>query len=361
MAKDFNGLPKGIKDMIENIEKLNLKVPDAYGNALKNYSSGINAAKNATNFGMNNSLSKGYGSSYRAGEALLKIAMPHNSVFEQLKKLDVFKNNLNIHFKEYNSFNYPWKSVFPKEYFRSDVSNTMQLISASAFKLENNIKNLNLNNSKWYVSGSNDFSIRDGIIASLNLDLNESNNEKYSDEIITNIGNLLKNTNSIIENVSENSEEAFKHLNNFLIEIFKSNLVKKGRKHISAILIAVVIAVLTNLATNVIEGSEQDNQTIVHNDQKTVINNNIIVINNVIIVDDANTIIETGKEYITTKIKGLKSDRIKTLKNILEIPIGTKVTVIKKYIKWIVVSYIENGEIMCGYTEIDGLVEFKKQ
>lgn len=70
--------------------------------------------------------------------------------------------------------------------------------------------------------------------------------------------------------------------------------------------------------------------------------------------------IKTGDKYISSINKELKNLKDLRSKTIINIPIGNDFRVIKKYNKWLYISFVNDGNQYNGFIKIDNLYSIQK-
>lgn len=353
MSKNFYDANKSMLDKANQASKLTENAMGVFKNytfidiekkkSINNYTSFYNTIKQYT---------KSYESSKKFNETLFKSSLDRKGLSPYLS---TFLNSKVYSDSNYDVLNMPWKSIIKKDFLNSDSVKYNETILFWLTKFESNIGAFRNYNEQIYSAISNNNTIKDGLVVTYNLDIS---NNTPQDDILDE--EFLEKANDVIEKISTDFSNAKKAINNFLIEFFNTDRLSFTKSFIREIVMNIICAYLTQL---MFPQSESISNSIINNNQvitnitdkskKTVMNNSTTInltINN----------LNVGDEYKTFKEKALKSNRMKNLKSFDEIPVGTEITIIKKYRKYIIVTYFEDGVLKFGYTEADGIANINK-
>lgn len=329
MSKNFNNVPKTMLETIQQMSSLNDNIA---GKQLK----------------MANDFSKAH---FTANNTILKIASDITATKKVIDSLNASKINnsssiqLFEHVKKIQE-NLKWmsqdtnKNLIPKTFLSGEAGKLLLNVTESITNLNTNIS-LGLINSNW--STFDKYTISNAIFTSIS-DLVVDTDENTIEEVTE----LIEDANDTIVNAFEQVEldKVIEILYSYFEKLSNSMVGSIIKENFKPIMQGVIISLISILMIKKFGLDESKDQTI---NQTNIVNNYTIEE-----TETETTSFEVNKQYTNFQVKQLRKDKRKSSKAV-EIPIASKITIIKIFKTWGEVSVKINGEIKTGFTEMEGL------
>lgn len=292
----------------------------------------------------------GYVSSSAISRMLLDIT--NNPTLEDIQRkavLDTITGNSISALSRYD-----WRKDFPK-YFTSIEDSQLYKNLDSVGYWKSKIENLETFNTNFQslanLKGFEFNTIPDALTVALNIDLEDNDENESTSKLIDQTNQLIID----IQNIDGNNKSQFYEIfDAFIIRIGEISNSKRFNEIVTGVIIGVVLLLIQQWFFS--SPSEVNNST--YNDNSTnTINQTVNQITNIIVVSQSE--IENGKIYCSTLIKDLKASKDDRSKTILNIPIGTKIKVLKKYRTWLWVRVLDGNEFPDGFIKNADLYAIK--
>jgi hypothetical protein len=264
-------------------------------------------------------------------------------------------------------YHFPWQNNFPKAYFDNENSSIKSLMGV-VNSFQNHLDYFtNINNS--FVFSKNN-TITDGLKVAMNLDLEQYLDSNDIETEKKSIEKIVETTNQFIEEVQFESNQLYEKLNEYLIFLFSGLKSENTRKFLKDLMINLITTFIISMITPNTGNTniENQNNNSSQNISNTTINNGDVNIYQTINVQQTSVdvdqdIIQTeinfvvNEKYFATHDKIITHVKSRNAKIIALLPTGTKVTILKKYRTWLIVSFLDsNNKVIVGYTTTDNLI-----
>lgn len=327
MSKDFNNVPKTMLETIQQMSNLNDNIAGKHIKMANNFSKAHFTANNTIlQIASDITASQKVIDSLNASQ--IKIS-PSIAIFEHIKKI---QDDLKW-MSQGTSAN-----LVPKTFLSGEK--LYLTVAESINNLNTNIS-LGLTNSNWNTFDK--YAISNEIFTTINRLVDETDESDIEE-----VNELIVDANDTIVNAFEQVEldKVIEILYRYYEKLSNSVVGSIIKENFKPIMQGVIIGLITVVMIKKFGLDESKDSTI---NQTNIVNNYTIKE-----TETETTSFEVNKQYTNFEVKQLRNDKRKNSKAI-EIPIASKITIIKIFKTWVEVSVEVKGEIKTGFTEMEGL------